>query len=532
MTTDVALQDPLGLPGITRDQTPFQSKTYVDGSGTRFYNNQPRKIGGYLACSFGNPEIVRGMFGAITGQEIGFETGVNAVNLYAGRESSLSYFLLNNDGQSGTTIDVTPTDFVASPFNMWLFDQYSLRTNETNLNVVRYILALVTPANTDIGTEQPGALYVGLNGETAPFVNINSFNIEETLNVDLNGFVCVANPYIFVGGQQGILIWNDVNAASSINDLFTFPTSNFLFASDTRLVVGKAVRGGNAIAILVWSLTGLYRITESGNPDLAFTREILSEEISIVSQNCVVEVSQISSYFWIGQDCFFQYNGVVSELLNPYNKQWFFSNINKNSKEKCWSYVNSSYNEVWFFAPFGEATECTNAVVHNYLGKFWYDTISARSCGISSGFLSYPIQADSKGTETYNIWMHEYGTDMQINGVKFAIKAYIRTHDRILATYSPTLDLQTRTRRLEADMFLNGQMNLQIYTKQFPSSPYEVSRVYLLRDPVTGLVGKTDIVNMGRIVSYYFESNEVGGYFQFGTTIVDIAPDGSERPSR
>ena len=95
MTTDIVFQDSLGLPGINRDQTPFQTKNYVDGLWTRFYNNEPRKIGGYLSCNFGTTEISRGMFGAPTGAQIGFETGVNAVNLYTGKPSSLSYFLLN-----------------------------------------------------------------------------------------------------------------------------------------------------------------------------------------------------------------------------------------------------------------------------------------------------------------------------------------------------------------------------------------------------------------------------------------------------
>ena len=271
MTTDIVFQDSLGLPGINRDQTPFQTKNYVDGLWTRFYNNEPRKIGGYLSCNFGTTEISRGMFGAPTGAQIGFETGVNAVNLYTGKPSSLSYFLLNNNGESTTLIDVTPIGYDASQYNMWIFDQYS--TRDVSLNVVNYILALVTPASSDIGTTLDGAIYYGENGVDAPFIPLG-------IDIFLNGFVCVANPFIFIGGQQGILIWNDPTTP------FDFPSENFLFASNNRLVVGKTIRGGNTLAILVWSLTDLCRITYNpGAPldTIPFFKETISSNISIIS---------------------------------------------------------------------------------------------------------------------------------------------------------------------------------------------------------------------------------------------------------
>lgn len=529
MTTDYVSQQPLGLPGINRDQTPFQTKNYVDGQWTRFYNNEPRKMGGYLLCNLGTTEIVRGLYGAITGDQIVSESGVNAIHLYSGRKSGVSFFLLNNNGISLATNNVTAAGYVPSDENMWNFDQYSER--DTPLDIINYIIAMVSPNLFDIGSNHDGAVYYGICGGTAPLIPLGT-------NLYLNGFVLVANPFVFLGGQKGILMYNDLN--KSITDPDFIPSDNFLFVSNTRLVAGKEIRGGNTVSILVWSLTSLYRLTYTGNPDNPFARETISANISIISQNCVVEVPEISTFFWIGKNCFYQYNGVTSELINHFNKLWFFNNINTNAEEKCWATVNSAYNEVEFHFAFGDDEECTRMVIYNYIWKVWYDSRKARVAGISANFLSHPIQVDSEPSNsfisptgnTYGYWMHEYGTDLEINSVKYAIKSYIRTHDRILASMSPNQDLQTRTRRLEPDMFLDGQMKLQIYTKQFPGSEYEISREYFLRDPVTGLVGKTDIVNMGRIVSYYFESNEVGGFFQFGRNIIDLVPDGSERPSR
>lgn len=526
--TDYVFQQSLGLPGINRDQTPFQTKNYVDGLRTRFYNNEPRKMGGEFLCNGGKTEICRGMFGSITADQIVADSGINCIYLYSGTIASISYFLLNNDGESLGTIDVTPSSLTIDSNNLWSFDNYSDRPAPNVLN--EYVLAMVRPASNNISTNNPGSVYFGLSGDPTSFVELGA-------NITLNGFILSDPPFIFIGGQSGILIWNDYNG-----NPFNFPADNnhFLFVNNTKLVAAKLIRGGSGTSFLVWSLTGLDRITFNGAPSgPPFDREPLSRNISIISQNCVVEVPSISTYFWIGKNCFYQYNGVVSELINTFNKKWFFNNINKNAQEKCWTEVRADYNEVWFHFPFGTATECTNAAIYNWLLKCWYDDVSLKSAGIDAQFLSYSVQADStilnniigNGAPTFGFWLEEFGTDLRAQGQSLAIKSYIRSHDRLLASIAPNQDIQSRTRRLEPDIILDGQMKLNVYIKEFPGSNYEISRDYFLRDPITGNIGKVDIVNMGRIVSYYFESNEVGGFYQFGRNIIDIAPDRSERPS-
>lgn len=545
MTTDYVFQNSLGLPGINRDQTPFQTKNWVDGVNVRWYNNEPRKMGGYYTFDQGDNEIVYSLFGEITDRQVNL-SGVSlyTINLYQGRGSSLSYFLMDDNGAHDPSVDITPPGFVADTNNLWTFDQYSQR-DPNNLNVQNFILAMVAPTLGDISSVEPGITYYG-NGEKGiaftPVQYVDNITFAPIGPVNLNGFVLVASPLIFIGGQEGLIYWNDVRFPDG-NPL-NFPTSNFFPVSNTRLVVGKQIRGGNTISILIWSLNGLYRLTlVPGSPATAavFVKENISEQVSILSQNCVVEVPSSSTYYWIGKKCFYQYNGVASELINTFNKQYFFDNITPGFEEKCWTEFRADFNEVWFHAPMFLSTECNHAVIYNIQLKCWYDTISNRAAGIPANFLSYPVQSDSslfdpsKGSNgiTYRLWLEEFGDNNLIDENKkaFAIQSYCRTHDRMLASMAPNQDFQTRSRRFEPDIKLVGQMTLQIYNKKFPSSEYQLSKIYNLRDPITGEIGKVDLYGMGRIVSYYFESNEVNGFYQFGRSIIDLAVDPSERPS-
>lgn len=526
MTTDVSLQQPLGLPGIDRDQTALRTQNWVDGLWTRFYNGDPRSIGGYIVCNFGTPEICRGMFGVPTGTIIGTEANVNTINLYNGNVTGVFFFPVNDAAQSLGVVNVTPLTYVDNPLNLWDFDQFTVDPGGGD-PAINYILSHVSPSSSNINTIAPGFSYYGINGAFDPFLTL----VDSTLN----GFICVVAPFIFIGGQDGILIWNDPGT-------LTFPIENSVAYGNTRLVKGLPIRGGSVQSLLIWSLSSLYRVTYNPNTtevSNTFFKEDISTNLSIISANSVIEIPEISTYVWIGRNCFYQYNGIVKELPNRFNKQWFFNNLNRKFQERCWALHVPKYNEVWFNAPFGDSEECTHTAVWNYGGDFWYDTINARSAGISSQYLSFPIMSDAQFSnpfittygEVYSFWMHEFGNDLQVDGSNFAIRKYLRSRDMRIANSLTNQDYQSRTRRFEADMFLDGQLTLQIYSKQFPGSPYEISRQYLLRDPVTNIVGKTDIVQLGRINSYYFESNQVGGFFQFGASIIDIRPDSSERPA-
>ena len=99
-------------PGIQRDSSGYDSTNFIDGQWTRFYNNKPRKMGGYKAVNYGTDQIIRSMYSAPLD---------NDVQIYLGRIESLSYVSLPISGNLNINltneVDRTPTslDFNLKP---------------------------------------------------------------------------------------------------------------------------------------------------------------------------------------------------------------------------------------------------------------------------------------------------------------------------------------------------------------------------------------------------------------------------------
>jgi hypothetical protein len=102
-------------------------------------------------------------------------------------------------------------------------------------------------------------------------------------------------------------------------------------------------------------------------------------------------------YYWMGVDRFYAYNGSVQVMPNDKNINWVYDNLNFNQRQKVWATKVPRYNEVWFFYPRGNATECTDAIIYNVKDKLWYDAGQAegarRSCGYTTEVFPSPIWA-------------------------------------------------------------------------------------------------------------------------------------------
>ena len=159
-----------------------------------------------------------------------------------------------------------------------------------------------------------------------------------------------------------------------------------LFRSTGKIVQGLPVRGGsNAPSGLFWSLDSLIRV--SYNPTTInvgttsvtqFWRyDIISSQSSILSSQCVIEYDGI--YYWVGVDRFLLYNGVVKEIPNDMNQNYFFDNLNYAQRQKVWATKVPRYGEIWWFYPRGDATECTDAIIYNVREQCWYDAEIGRA---------------------------------------------------------------------------------------------------------------------------------------------------------
>ena len=215
-------------------------------------------------------------------------------------------------------------------------------------------------------------------------------------NVSVSGGVVTLHPYVFVYGNDG-LIRN--SGAGNVQD-WVSADANEVSVATGKIVQGLPVRGGsNAPSGLFWSLDSLIRVSYiggAGTPPQFWRYDLISSQSSILSSQSVIEYDGI--YYWCGVDRFLLYNGVVKEIPNNMNQNYFFDNLNYAEREKVWVTKVPRFGEIWWFYPRGTATECTDAVIYNVRENTWYDTGVAlgaqRSAGYFSQIFPFPIAAD------------------------------------------------------------------------------------------------------------------------------------------
>ena len=215
-------------------------------------------------------------------------------------------------------------------------------------------------------------------------------------NVSVSGGVVTLHPYVFVYGNNG-LIRN--SGAGNVQD-WVSADANEVSVATGKIVQGLPVRGGsNAPSGLFWSLDSLIRVSYiggAGTPPQYWRYDLISSQSSILSGQSVIEYDGI--YYWCGVDRFLLYNGVVKEIPNTMNQNYFFDNLNYAEREKVWVSKVPRFGEIWWFYPRGTATECTDAIVYNVRENTWYDAGQAlgaqRSAGYFSQVFPFPISAD------------------------------------------------------------------------------------------------------------------------------------------
>ncbi len=442
-------------PGVQRDGTVTDRNYYTDGRWVRFQRARPRKILGYR-------EIVDNLAGPSRGIYLSPQDDFNKV--YSGHSSGLQSVEINNQGIGSGVIDLTLNDFTPDVDNLWQFDSLfdsggtnqeiilahpginlSNINNQVNtpvlggdsagntfskigvfstagstnstatitLSPANFLVAAGQTVTDSAGDIPPGTTVVSVTGGTTVVLSQSatgttaSNTITFDNNIDVSGGVVVLHPYTFVYGNNG-LIKN--SGAGNPND-WASPDANETNVASTKIVKGLPVRGGsNAPSGLFWALDSLIRVSYNPttvtiggtNSTIYWRYDVISSQSSILSSQCVIEYDGI--YYWIGVDRFLMYNGVVKEVPNAMNQNYFFDNLNYQAREKIYATKVPRFGEIWWFYPRGDSEECNDAIIYNVRENCWYDAGEAlgsrRSAGYFSQVFHYPINAGYEINDT------------------------------------------------------------------------------------------------------------------------------------
>ena len=484
--------------GVRRDGTQLDGTEHVAALWTRWYRSRPRKMQGYQAVTSTLPEVVRGM-NSYTADAVNF--------LSMGGATTLTQVQTDQSGVFGGQNDRTPGALVASPDNLWQMDTFISAVGGPNS-----LVAHAAPNLSDIASTQERSIWAG---------DVTGVAALTAVGMDPNsGGIVAIYPYLFGYGNSGRV---DV---SNVND---YSTNDSAYVTGQKIVRGMRLRGGGGgPAGLFWSLDSLVRATFNAAilTGIPFDFDIITDDTSILSSQGVLEYDGI--YYWMGTDRFLMFNGVVREVPNTMNLDFFFDNLNFTWRQKAFVYKVPRRGEIWFCAPLGNATECNHAIVLNVRENCWYDTPlpdSGRSTGYSPRVYNKPWMTDLDLTSTgYTLWQHETGLDKVSLSQTVAIKASFTTSEINSFDWPQDTGKALRLDFIEPDFVQAGPMTVQVLGRTNARSNDYTDVTVTFQEDGTGSPQQQALpfkVN-ARLLRFTFESNSVGGDFYMGKTVGHI----------
>lgn len=565
-------------PGIQRDGTVFDAPCFVDGQWVRFQRGRPRKISGYNGIFLNATGVSRGMA----------MTAVNGFNyVVSGYSNGLQQWITGPSGGLGSgPYNYNLSDFTASSDNLWQFDiAYDSTGNNTN-NLVAHpgqnLSYITSTTNTPVlyGTF-PGTYTALTMSKVGVFTAAGSTNSTTTFtlaaanvrvaagqsisgagipsgttvtlvvgtavtmsaaatatasitatfdnNIAVSGGCVVIHPYLFVYGNNGLI--QNSSAGDFAN--WVSPDANASNVATGKIVKGLPIRGGSTSPSgLFWAVDALIRVSfqpsSSGGVNYYWAYDLVSSQTSIMSSSSVIEYDGI--FYWAGVDRFLCYNGVVQEIPNSNNQNYFFDNVNMAQRQKVWATKVPRYGEIWWFYPKGDATECTDAIIYNVRDKTWYDAGQApgarRSAGVFSEVFPKPIWAGNEANSEggYTLWQHETGVDSIYLTNVDAVRSYFETYNigtlggLVGSVQQPGDNLWTRLERIEPDFVQQGDMSVVVTGQGYAEDTVVESDPYVFSPNTL----KIDMREQRREMRLRFESNTAGGTYQTGRVLLSV----------
>lgn len=488
------------LPGIKKDGTETEGNYWNDGKWTRFYRGLPRSISGYRSMTEEYPGPSRGLFVNLNG------TGY--LDIFSGSADALTVGQFTTDGFGGGTIDITPAGFVGSPDNVWQLDSFYNANGGGEISLIAH----AAPNLSNIANNIARPIYYGDITLTVPLLAAED---DTGAIFEVSGGILSMNPYVVAYGSLGLVAW------SNVNDPSVFPLNQQANPTPTKIVKGLLIRGGSASpSCLLWSLDSVIQMSFVGG-DVVFSFQTLSDQSSVLSSSAFVEMDGI--YYWPGIDRFLTFNGVLRELPNEMNLDFFYNNLNFSERQKVFGYKIPRWGEIWWPFPMGTATECNHAVIYNVRENTWYDTplpSDGRSAAYFAQSWQYPVLSGANifPDEKYQLWQSEFQTN-QIQGSNVdAIESYIVSSDISLVA-SSIGQAGTRWTQLvffEPDFLFGDSLTVDVLTHEFAQQADVIADTHTITqsDPDGG---KYAMQTQGRYIKWKITSNTQNGYYIMGT---------------
>ena len=522
------------LPGIKRDGTKFEGDNYVDGQWVRFQRGLPRKMGGYRSISKYLREVSRALHEY---------TQDSLTYVHSGSANFVERFYIDSGYNTSVITNRTPLTLAQDDGNMWQFDV----DTAVGLGGIQ-LVAQVAPNLGCICNNSGGQLFYGSLLGTAPLQEVTAL----PTGYSVTGGVVALQPYTFAFGNNGYVMWSVPGDPTN----FTGVGSGAANITGQKLVRAMPLRGGpgNSPSGLFWSADSVLRASFVGGAAV-FQFDTISTQTSILGANTVIEYDGI--FYWIGTDRFLMFNGVVREIENNMNLNYFFDGLNMEQRQRVFAVKIPRYGEIWWCYPRGDATEPSHAIIYNVRENTWYDCElpnGGRSAGAFASIFPQPLMTGvvpSVGVENirvteandvritqdnntrvtedseidqYRLWVHEVGTD-EIDGIDLQpVFSFFETGDLSLPVMSQE-NKALQVLMLEPDFVQSGDLTVQVTGRANARSPEVSTEEHVIyATPPTPQDQVVYFKTQRRELRFRFASNAIGGDYQMGLVLAHVQP--------
>lgn len=294
---------------------------------------------------------------------------------------------------------------------------------------------------------------------------------------------------------------------SSQDDATDWTPSTTNTAGDKRLSEGNLIMTAVSSRgqIIISTDTTIYAMY----PDSEFVFAFKTLGIGgCISPNGMVEHNGV--VYWIGADNFYKYDGTI-QIMPCDVRSYVFDNLNALQSYKVYAWVNTEWNEIWWYYQDNNGTECNRYVCHDYQQNIWHYGSRAMTAGMDKGVvMSNPVSTGANGY----VYALESGTDE--DGVAM-LSTYTtgspQDHNRY--SYIRKLIVNYKT--------LIGNMSVAFGTRYYPQGTTTTSADYIITSATQYVCPRI----RGDEFNMIFTSNQLGADFWGANLELEVIGTGS-----
>ena len=316
--------------------------------------------------------------------------------------------------------------------------------------------------------------------------------------------------------------WSDQENVNSWTPTSTNTAGSQRLTAGSRIETAKRSRG----AVLIWTDTALYQMQLIGAPFI-FGFQQLGSNCGCTGLHAAVEIN--GTAYWMGTDCFFQFDGTVQKIPCMV-EDYVFTDIDEASQKDTFAAANSEFNEVmWFYCSNG-SSQIDRVVSYNYAEQVWSVGTLSRSSWADKGVYNFPYATEYNATSTSSTIStitgltpgrtFMYAQEKGNNADGSAMTSYVESGDFVFPEAGERL--MSVSRFIPDFKNLAGTVNITLKFRDYPASTQRTNGPFA----VTTATTKIDTRARGRQGSLRIESDTVDTDWRFGTYRADVRPGG------